>query len=200
MNERASVTLKHLDPSTASRLWLAGQQSTDWPFGQSEALWQTRLSELAAAEVFGWGCARAVEVNGELVGLCTLQAVDPAVQPAPPAIECGTWLLTAARGRGLNKDVKVALLDFAFSGHVIPIPEWCLFLLHPDNARARASLLRMALPWVVEDSRDELTTKYFRAILRRRAWETGQPAIAMAIERAAYFRSELHLPLTDQCP
>ncbi|WDL95564.1 GNAT family N-acetyltransferase [Alicyclobacillus sp. ALC3] len=200
MNERASVTLKKLDPSTAFRLWEAGQQSTDWPFDRTGALWQTRQSELAAAEVLAWGCARAVAVNGELVGLCTLQAVDPAVQAEPSTIECGTWLLTAARGRGLNQEVKVALLDFAFSGHVLPIPEWCLFLLHPDNTRARASLLRMPLPWVEEDSRDALTTKYFRAILRRRAWETGQPAIAIAIDRAAYLRSSLHMPLTDRCP
>lgn len=201
MEREAPVTLEPLSPAAAAALWQAGQQSGDWPFrGQTESLWQTRQIELAAAEILGLACARAVEVDGACVGFCTLQFVDPAHQATPRAVECGTWLMPSARGRGLNRRVKTKLLDFAFSGEVLPTPEWCVFLLLPDNGKARQSLLRISLPWLVEDSRDRRPEQRFHRLLRRRAWETGDPVVAIAIDRISYAAWRADGSITNRSP
>lgn len=182
--------LVDLTESAAQQLWQHGHDDSAWPVPErGQTAWNRWVTQMQAAEVLGFACVRSVVVHGTCIGFCTLRGVDHAEATESSAVECGTWLMPLHRGQGWNEPVKLAALDLACAGTVLPIPDWCLFVLDTRNTRAIASLKRIPLPWAAP--------KQFSTLLRRRSWEGGRSVTLFAVERVKYLHARTNWQPTD---
>lgn len=77
--------------------------------GALQFFWRTR-AEWAPDR---WQCILAVETGGEIVGVQDVGATDFAVMRE---VVTGSWLGMAYQGRGIGKEMRAAVLHFAFAG------------------------------------------------------------------------------------
>lgn len=75
----------------------------------TKAIWRGR----ARTEPSWWRLYFVVEVHGELVGMQDLIAED---FPTYRGVSTFSWLASTARGRGLGREMRVAILHLAFAG------------------------------------------------------------------------------------
>jgi RimJ/RimL family protein N-acetyltransferase len=77
------------------------------------ALFQSYWSSFAAWTVDNWRLGFVVVDGSRIVGVQELEARD---FPRRKVVETSSWLVRRARGRGLGKEMRAAVLHLAFSG------------------------------------------------------------------------------------
>lgn len=178
-----AVRITHLSERSVTEIWRRDHDDRQWLLpDRSESAWRAFVCQQQAAEVLGLAAIRAVRVERALSGYVTMRvAWETQLAPSETVVECGTYLLSQCRGQGWNAPVKKALLDVVWRGVALQTtPTWCVFVVPTHHAQALQALRKIALPWVVESSEQD---GVFSALLRRKAWETGQPCVVFAVRR-----------------
>lgn len=107
----AALAVKGIHPPDEMPFPLAW---TDVPSPQQERntmqhYWRMRASTTPAE----WGLPFAVVADGVIVGVQVLHASDFAVTRA---VKSGSWLGQAYQGRGIGREMRIAVLHLAFAG------------------------------------------------------------------------------------
>jgi len=84
-------------------------ESPELERGVLQHMWSWR----ASLSPDDWGLPFVVVEEAELVGVQLLFAVQ---FPVTRSVETGSWLVQRAQGRGLGKEMRAAVLHFAFEG------------------------------------------------------------------------------------
>lgn len=181
------VSFEDMTEVIAHAIWTQGQDDPDWPL--RPGTWPTCqqwLDGMDVARLVGEGQAWAIQTDGNWAGFAVLNTVNDAALPVDErSVECGTYLLPEARGRGLNEAAKTFLIQTSFTQYAA---NTCLFVIEQANTRARHALTK--LPWsFTEDT--AISQGPFTAFARRKSWERGIPCVVVWLNSAAY---EQHAP------
>lgn len=90
---------------------LPAYDGLDVSVARGTALHQTYWRALGGWRVESWDLLFAVECGGEVIGVQSLEGAD---FPRRRTVETWSFLLPAARGRGLGKEMRRAVLALAF--------------------------------------------------------------------------------------
>jgi RimJ/RimL family protein N-acetyltransferase len=191
-----TVTLRRMGRRTAEELWRIGAQDPAWPLRRrTREDWWALVESLWAAEIVDTGAIRAVWTDAaELIGFVSSSLVPPHIAEIPGnGVECGTYLVPSARGRGWNPPVKEAWLHHLFARWPV---RWAVFAVPCHNTAARRAFAK--LPWPLHAAASpgaEITLSetaasceplpWLERWARRKSWETGEPCVVYAVERDA---------------
>jgi RimJ/RimL family protein N-acetyltransferase len=180
------LTLQPIRETDASLLWEAskGDASGVLPRRDEEG-WMSLIRHQEMAETLGEGLIRAVCIDGAAAGFVILNKIPPEyLIDDAVAVECGTYLLPAFRGRGINPHVKRAMVALARETFDA---EWCVFVVPLANCRALSAMHK--LPWPLETQTVDSTGR-FRTYLRRKVWETSVDCVLYAVRTSAVPESD----------
>ena len=153
--------ISHYEPSpTREWRWLRG-------------VWAAR----ARVEPTWWRLSFVVEVDGALVGMQDLIAED---FPTFGAVATYSWLAPKARGQGIGREMRSAILQLAFAGFGAREASSDAFLdNHASNAISRAlGYEENGLDWA---TRRGQPFQLRRWVLNRDRWEAAsQPGITLS--------------------
>ncbi len=172
-----NLTLHPIRETDASLLWEAvkGDTSRVLPRHDEEG-WAALIRYQDMAEIVGEGLIRSVLIDGAVAGFVILNKVPPEYLSGDEvAVECGTYLLPAYRGSGINPHVKRAMVTLA---RETLDANWCVFVVPVANRRAHRAMHK--LPWPLETQAVDSIGR-FRAYLRRKVWETGVDCVLYAV-------------------
>ncbi|QSO51913.1 GNAT family N-acetyltransferase [Alicyclobacillus curvatus] len=166
------VVLKPMTLQDARSIWRAGRGDPAWP-ETSRTLrgFRTMVTDWQAAEVIGWGALRAVHLyppaSSPVIGFVTFEEVGESwTGPSHKAVECGTYVVPAYRGLGLNRRIKAASVSLGFTALGA---DSILYAVPLVNQVAMRSLQR-----IVGDNTDKvLAETRFQKWLRYRQWKEG---------------------------
>jgi len=84
----------------------------DW-VGKPHESMQFRWRAKADWKPDDWNLSACVFVDGEI---CGVQAIESSQFSVKRSVSTGSWLKASAQGRGIGKEMRVAVLHFAFAG------------------------------------------------------------------------------------
>lgn len=170
-------------------LWTVGHTEQVWPLqDRSWEAFQTFAMEYWLACTLGEGGVYSVWDESTLCGYVVLQRIAAHYLPeAVVGMECGTYLLSNARGSGINAYVKHELLSLAFNQFQA---DWCVFVIPATNHRAMRALDKLEWPFHKQPSNTQASSPqsssrvaWFVTYVKRKSWEVGQPVILYALHR-----------------
>lgn len=144
---------------------------TPWTRSQSPQLEREGLQscwrDRAETGPAGWSLPFAVYEGDVLAGAQGLRASDFAVTRT---VRTGSWVARPLQGRGIGREMRVAVLHLAFAGLAADLASSGAFEDNVQSIRVTQALGYVENGWQIE-SRDGKPVRDLRFVLERAVWE-----------------------------